>query len=39
MDIAGKGGEAGEHNKGDDRRTKKRFHGGSLLFFSFEIFE
>jgi len=27
-----------EQYKGDDERTKKRFHGESLLFFLFEIY-
>jgi hypothetical protein len=37
-DIGGNGGVAGKNKKCKNRRTKKRFHGGSLLCFSFEIF-
>ena len=38
-DISGYGCVTCKDKKGEDRRTKKRFHGESLLFFSLEIFK
>jgi hypothetical protein len=37
-DVGGNGCITCQYEQSEDRRTKKRFHGESLLFFSFEIF-
>jgi hypothetical protein len=38
-DIGGNGSIAGENEQRENGRTKKRFHGGSLLCFLLKSFE